>query len=659
MKRLPLSTALVIAIWHSLIVASILTLVPTLLVSSPILELPGVNRWMIVGFVAVYIGTASASVIASYLRESRLTATLTSGIIALAGICLSMLLLIEVEHSRRLQLASMSILVIGFAVPMLLAAGLTRLVFVVGGFSATAIIVTALTMLAPGVDARLALGSERSIEVLTASQHTLEVTTYPAIVRDSGTINSGGAIAPLPTGRAYALATASGELYRFFWDDEDQLQVDGLERRIPINRKEFETDLDPDIYPDGFRVADLLIRSEDNDARLYASHHYWFHDERCFVVRVSTILLDASGFPKNTSKWDTIFESSPCLKIAPARGAAFAGPQMGGNMEFLPDGKLLLTVGDHQFDGWYRERNFVSDPTAHYGKTVLIDPDDGTASVFTTGHRNPQGLVVDALGRIWSTEHGPQGGDELNLLRPGHDYGYPFHTYGTEYDGVTWPPSEKRQVAHDFVKPIFAWVPSIAISDLVAVTDPAFPRWQNDLLIGSLASQQVWRVRIEEERVVYAEPIRIGERVRDISGAGMGEYVLWTDTNSLVRIRPLERLDSGAALFTVRCGGCHDDLAHRIGPTLRGLFQRDIASARGYEYSTGLAAIGGRWTPEALDAYIAKPNAFAQGTKMAFGGIEDPEARAQIIEFMSAIYCGAVSARHADVSACRAPAPAY
>jgi cytochrome c2 len=310
--------------------------------------------------------------------------------------------------------------------------------------------------------------------------------------------------------------------------------------------------------------------------------------------------------------------------------------QIGGNLESFPDGRILLTVGDHQFDGWYRSTNLITDMSAHYGKTVLLDAATGDTEIYTVGHRNPQGLVVDLAGRVWSTEHGPQGGDELNLLQAGRNYGYPFHTYGTEYGSAIWPPQASLSAEPDYEKPTFAWVPSIGISDLVEVNDSAFSRWQNDLLISSLRARRLWRVRMDEGRVVYAEPIDVGERIRDIA-AGKGEFVLWTDSNTIVRVRSLDTLDDGSALFAVRCGGCHDDSEHRIGPALRGFLVREIGSAEGYVYSSSLRSLSGQWTDELLDAFIADPATAVPGNKMVFAGIDDAEERRKIVEYLKAV----------------------
>jgi cytochrome c len=153
-------------------------------------------------------------------------------------------------------------------------------------------------------------------------------------------------------------------------------------------------------------------------------------------------------------------------------------------------------------------------------------------------------------------------------------------------------------------------------------------------MISSLANQAIWRIRRDGLHVAYSEPIDIGERVRDIADAGTGEIVLWTDSEAIVRIRPAENLNDGAALFTLQCGGCHDDSENRIGPTLRGVFDRAIASSEGYGYSAALEDLRGRWTNERLDEFLADPASFVPGTTMVIDGVEDPDARSQIVAYL-------------------------
>src|SRR5262249_6612943 len=138
--------------------------------------------------------------------------------------------------------------------------------------------------------------------------------------------------------------------------------------------------------------------------------------------------------------WQTVFESAPCVPIEfEGRPPTFIGLQVGGRLAVVGDDKLLLTLGDNGLDGWNAPWSMPQDPTTSYGKTILIDLAKRTSRIYTLGHRNPQGLAVDAAGKLWLTEHGPQGGDELNLLTDGSNYGSPLVTYGVEYGTHSWP----------------------------------------------------------------------------------------------------------------------------------------------------------------------------------------------------------------------------
>src|SRR5262249_4081638 len=156
-----------------------------------------------------------------------------------------------------------------------------------------------------------------------------------------------------------------------------------------------------------------------------------------------------------------------------------------------------------------------------YGKVLLLDR-SGRHEIFTIGHRNPQGLLVDREHRIWETEHGPQGGDEINLLEKGRNYGYPLVTYGTEYGRYFWPLAPWAHDHGEYTEPVQAFVPSIAISNLIQVDSDLFSEWKGDLLVGSLNTQSVYRVRVRGDRIIYIEQIPVGVRVRDLAEGSDG-----------------------------------------------------------------------------------------------------------------------------------------
>ncbi len=222
----------------------------------------------------------------------------------------------------------------------------------------------------------------------------------------------------------------------------------------------------------------------------------------------------------------------------------------GGRLVFLPDKTLLLTVGDG-FD--YKAD--AQDLGSHLGKILRLTRDgaapadnpfvgrDGALpEIWTYGHRNPQGLARDPeTGDVWEHEHGPRGGDEVNVLRAGGNYGWPLVTHGIDYD-VTL--ISERAFAPGIERSLFYWAPSIAPSGLAIYRGTAFPDWQGKLLVGGLASRSVVRLRpgkqpgflVEEERMFT--PMQ--KRIRDVRVGPDGLVYLLTDEEDggLYRIRP-------------------------------------------------------------------------------------------------------------------------
>lgn len=212
----------------------------------------------------------------------------------------------------------------------------------------------------------------------------------------------------------------------------------------------------------------------------------------------------------------------------------------GGRMAFMNDGTLLITIGDG-FD--YREQ--AQNLGSHTGTIVRIHPDgsvpvdnpfvddpDALPEIYSYGHRNPQGIVVDPdTGLVWSHEHGPRGGDELNLIEAGENYGWPVATQGIDYSGAKITPYTSRP---GMVDPLIDWSPSIAPAGMSQYRGDIFSDWQGDLLVASLVEQSVRRIRLEGEQVVSDEIIELGieRRLRDVRVGPEGALYVLTDETS-------------------------------------------------------------------------------------------------------------------------------
>jgi glucose/arabinose dehydrogenase len=330
---------------------------------------------------------------------------------------------------------------------------------------------------------------------------------------------------------------------RFFEIDlrGEQPRVRGLPFSLGLNEKALRAFAGEKAVVDVALVGVLKLAFLHGGKQLAASYTKWDPDRHCVSLRVAVRPLPDNWRDPTSEGWRIVFESEPCLPIS-RDGRVFAGHQAGGRIAEKEPGVLVLTLGDFEFDGMMRKPDYVQDPEADYGKTVLIDTKTGEAIHLTSGHRNPQGLAIDRSGRIWEAEHGPRGGDELNLLRPGANYGWPLVTLGTNYGRHTWPLS-KVQSRHDgYEWPVYAWVPSIAVCNLIAVEGFA-PEWEGDLLVASLLGAQLRRLRLHDGRVVYDEPIPMGDRLRDIDQLADGRLVLWTDSATLILLESAGTMD--------------------------------------------------------------------------------------------------------------------
>lgn len=486
-----------------------------------------------------------------------------------------------------------------------------------------------------------ATGPEMVVRAVPTALHTLRVTTYRRYI--DAKVAGGGIVA---VGDGYIASSGEGALFHIVRDAEaGTFSASRLAVSVPINAAAFFAETTQSgtshaennkvaLAPTWFRVADLLAEEQGGTLTLYAVHNYWKSAEKCSVLRISTLKTPTAELVAGrASSWQTLYDTMPCQKLT--------NEGQGGRLVRLPDGALLLSVGVHDESNSPNAQNADS----HYGKTIRIDPVSGRAEVFTSGHRNPQGLTVAHDGTIWQTEHGPRGGDELNRIEAGANFGWPVVSYGVPYFPNV-PPASGPSGSHEgYVPPTFSWIPSIGVSNLVEVTGEQFPYWRNDLLIGSLVRTTLWRARVVDQRVTYVEEIKLDERLRDILQDPAGRLVLWTDKHSVIFVEPLTPSSGGgpeedkllAEITAAKCQACHvttDANTHGIGPNLRGVLGRTVGAAPGYSYSGALSRVGGVWDERRLDEFLADPQAFAPGMKVEMQPVTDAAERRRAIAFL-------------------------
>jgi glucose/arabinose dehydrogenase len=221
----------------------------------------------------------------------------------------------------------------------------------------------------------------------------------------------------------------------------------------------------------------------------------------------------------------------------------------GARIAFAADGTLFLTLGERLLP---ELRMSAHDPATHLGKIVRLNK-DGSAprdnpfvgranakpEVWSLGHRNPEGVAFDPVtGKLWSIEHGPRGGDELNQIERGRNYGWPVIGYGLEQTGQKVAGGATAHAGME--QPVYYWDPVIAPSSMLFYTGKLFPAWRNDLFVGGLAGQVLARLVIRNDRVVAEEYLLqdLHQRIRDVIQGPEGAIYVLTDSGSVLKLTP-------------------------------------------------------------------------------------------------------------------------
>ncbi|MEM7364353.1 MAG: PQQ-dependent sugar dehydrogenase [Pseudomonadota bacterium] len=331
-----------------------------------------------------------------------------------------------------------------------------------------------------------------------------------------------------------------------------------------------------------FRVLDAEVVYLDGTYQLLVSYH-WFNDRwGCKETRIGRYLIDDSDRfftrteVRQESEFEVLFRAKPCLpyremtvereqelgylKDVPARSN-----ETGGNLA-IQGHTLYFSLGD--VGSRLADPPFAQDPRNDYGKIwslSLSNPKD--RDVIAMGVRNPQGLDFDHHGNLWESEHGPKGGDEINIITKGSNYGWPWTTKGVEYGGYSWTQTPSS-LPSKMTPPVFTFSPSIAPTELLA--NPKLLGGQG-LLMLSLAARSIFMIDIgDDNRVTQVERLALPYRLRDVAvfdpdhDFGNDLYLL-SDKPDLVRLRPV---DSGTSDLETLRGDRPQSEFRRVAPTL-------------------------------------------------------------------------------------------
>ena len=271
----------------------------------------------------------------------------------------------------------------------------------------------------------------------------------------------------------------------------------------------------------------------------------WIYISYSALDTTSSEQIGSTGVMRARLKGNRLTDQQILFTGSPATDK---GHHWGCKLAFDGKGYLFFGVGERgqHFDFPQRLDNTngkihrIHDDGRIPADNPFVETPGAIPSIYSYGHRNPQGTVVHPLtGEVWETEHGPMGGDELNLIKPGLNYGWPVISYGINYDGTILTELTEKE---GMEQPVFQWTPSIAPCGMTVVTGNRFKRWENNLLVGSLRFDYVERMVLEGDKVIHTG--KLGEGIGRVGNGAMSHdgiaYIGLEEPGMIVRLVPVE-----------------------------------------------------------------------------------------------------------------------
>lgn len=443
-------------------------------------------------------------------------------------------------------------------------------------------------------------------------------------------------------------AIAAGEGYFLIADRIGNIYVkkDNSIRKVKVpsvrnNIKQFILNSKDELGSGQMRVHSIAFNG--GDGFLYVCYTRFVNkDTRQLAIdRVKIDLVTEASI----GNWENVYESQ---FIPSSQSSVSAGGKilLDGDYLYFSVGypNSMGYPGEAKGSDWFTENaNQVNsqDVKSSFGKIFKLNIATRDVQQISIGHRNVTGLTMTVAGQLYSVEHGPQGGDELNLIEKGKNYGWPIKTYGTRYGtyGYDWKtPLSEAQQKRSFTEPVFAFVPSVGTSAVVAIKN-FNERWNNDLLVASLKGQSLYRIHLGVAgNAIYSEPIWVGSRLRDLGISEHGVIYILTDDGQLISMI----VDNSAQARNTKSNGLHFEKELKVcqtchsfeptspssmAPSLSAIVNRRIGADSYLKYSEAMKHKEGIWTQENLIKFLIDPQAFVPGTTMPKPGVSEAEAK--------------------------------